>query len=116
VICRWRMLVPAENQEVESVMSSAAVKPQIGQWYARTDTGDVFQVTGLDEGGGTIEIQSFDGDVDEIENPLWAGLPLESAPPPEGGMEPVEDMEAQDLACSQAQRILENPLALEQYS
>jgi len=110
------MLVPAENQEVESVMSSAAVKPQIGQWYARTDTGDVFQVTGLDEGGGTIEIQSFDGDVDEIENPLWAGLPLESAPPPEGAMEPVEDMEAQDLACSQAQRILENPLALEQYS
>jgi hypothetical protein len=97
-------------------MSSAAVKPRIGQWYERTDTGDVFQVTGLDEDDRTIEIQSFDGDVDEIESPVWAGLPLEPAAPPEDWMVPVEDMDAQDLACSQAQRILENPLALEQYS
>lgn len=94
-------------------MNSAVGSPRIGQWYERPDTAEIFRVTGIDEGAGTIEIQSFDGDVDEIDTPLWAGLPLELAQPPEDWLASMEDMEAEDVASSQAETILDNPVALE---
>jgi Family of unknown function (DUF6763) len=87
--------------------------PEIGQWYERMDRGEIFQVTGLDEGSKTIEIQAFDGNVDEIDADTWATLPLELAEPPEDWSEPIEEMEAEDLASAQAETTLENPIALE---
>jgi hypothetical protein len=95
-------------------MNSATGSPEIGQWYERADSGTLFQVTGLDEGAGTVEIQSFDGDVGEIEARIWSGLPLERVQLPEDGLGPAEEMEAQDLAFSQAETLLANPRALEQ--
>lgn len=97
-------------------MNGTAGNPQIGQWYERTDNAEIFQVTGLDEEAGTIETQSFDGDVGEIDGQIWAGLPLERAQAPEDWMAPVKDMEAQDLACVEAATLLENPLALEWFA
>ena len=64
-------------------MSSTVGRPEIGQWYERMDRGERFQVTGLDERDGTIEIQLLDGDVDELETEAWAGLSLERADSPE---------------------------------
>ena len=55
--------------------------PQIGQWYLRWDSGELFQVTGLDEESGTVELQSFDGDLNEIELDSWRHLPLARAEP-----------------------------------
>jgi hypothetical protein len=95
-------------------MNSATGSPEIGQWYERADSGTLFQVTGLDEAAGTVEIQSFDGDVGEIEARIWSGLPLERVQLPEDGLGPAEEMEAQDLAFSQAETLLANPRALEQ--
>lgn len=57
--------------------------PQIGQWYQRGDTDDLFQVTGLDEKSGTIELQDFNGDLSEIELESWRLLPLTLAEPPQ---------------------------------
>lgn len=70
-------------------MNSATGNPESGQWYERADCGTLFQVTGLDEAAGTVEIQSFDGDVGEIEARIWSGLPLERVQPPEDGLGPL---------------------------
>jgi len=70
---------------------------RIGQWYLRSDKGQVFQVTGLDAKARTIEIQSFDGDLDEIDEESWSALPLELAEPPEDWTGPVDDVEVDDL-------------------
>ena len=40
---------------------------RIGQWYQHLDKGEMFVVTGIDDRSGAIEIQTFDGDLDEIE-------------------------------------------------
>lgn len=97
-------------------MNDTVGNPRIGQWYERTDNADIFQVTGLDEGAGTVEIQSFDGDVGELDAQIWPGLPLELAQAPEDWMVPLEAMEAQDLVCAQAENLLGNPLALERFA
>ena len=73
------------------------IGPEIGQWYARTDRSELFQVVGRDEQSRTIEIQYFDGDLDEIEAEEWSGLPLERTEPPEEPAAAMDDVEAEDL-------------------
>ena len=51
-------------------MSVAARYPGIGQWYRRPN-GTMFEVVAVDERAGTIEIQQFDGTVDEIDLESW---------------------------------------------
>ncbi len=64
-------------------MNSAVGSPQIGQWYEQADNGELFQVTGIDAGTGTIEIQDADGNIDEMEPDVWATLTLQFGEPPE---------------------------------
>lgn len=97
-------------------MNSLVAEPQIGQWYGRPDNQDIFQVTGLDERSRTIEIQYFDGTLDEIDADTWTSLPLEFAEPPEQGLDSAEEDEAQEGAQSQAEALIEDPAALEQLS
>jgi hypothetical protein len=97
----------------ESAMSSTVGDPQIGQWYERLDNGAVFQVTGVDESGMTIELQAIDGDLDEVDPETWAAMPLELRGAPEDWVGPIDDMEADDLACSEAEMMLDNPQMLE---
>lgn len=82
-------------------MNTAVGRAQIGQWYLRRDKGETFQVTGLDEKAKTIEIQVFDGDLDEIDQEAWSTLPLERAEPPEDWTGPVDDVEVDDLGYSE---------------
>ena len=94
-------------------MSSAVGYPEIGQWYERTNNGEIFQVTGIDENAKTIELQAVDGAIDEIDAETWVALPLELAGSPEDWTGPIDDMEADDLACSEAEMVLDNPAMLE---
>ncbi len=82
-------------------MNAGVGRAQIGQWYLRRDKGEIFQVTGYDEKSGTIEIQAFDGDLDEIDEELWSELPLGFAEPPEDWTGPVDDVERDDLGYSE---------------
>lgn len=68
----------------------------IGQWYTRYDTGEIFQVTGLDEESGTIEIQTDDGDLNELEQENWRLLPLALAQPPSDWSSPDDDTHIED--------------------
>ena len=76
---------------------------RIGQWYAHRDKGEIFQVVGYDAGSRTIEIQTFDGDLDEMDLDTWAGLPLAHAEPPEDWTGPVDDLERDDLGYSETE-------------
>jgi hypothetical protein len=94
-------------------MSNAVGEPEIGQWYERADTGDLFQVTCIDDHWKTIEIQAADGDIGEIEAEIWAALPLELAELPEDWSGPIKDLEAEHLTRLRAARAFENPAILQ---
>jgi len=76
-------------------------RAQTGQWYLRQHKGEAFLVTGYDDRSRTIEIQTFDGDIDEIDQEVWTTLPLEFAEPPEDWTGPVDDVEVDDLGCTE---------------
>lgn len=76
-------------------------RPEIGQWYLHQDKGEMFLVTGYDDAARTIEIQNFDGDVDEIDAAIWSAMPLERAAEPEDWTGPLDDVEVDDLGLSE---------------
>jgi len=82
-------------------MNMNLMHPEIGQWYAHTDKGELFQVVGRDAESRTIEIQYFDGDVDEIDADTWATLSIERTEPPEDVTAPMDDIETDDLGYSE---------------
>ena len=84
-------------------MNPGVGEARIGQWYCHTDKGEMFQVTGRDYRARTVEIQTFDGDVDEIDQEAWTTLPLSFAEPPENWTGPVDDVETDDLGYSETQ-------------
>jgi hypothetical protein len=77
--------------------STSVGPPEIGQWYARGDKGEQFRVIGRDNESRAIEIQTFDGDVDEIDAASWGTLSLERVEPPEDSTAPLDDVELDDL-------------------
>lgn len=81
---------------------SNRLQPLVGQWYNHLDKGDLFQVVALDEASGTIEIQEFDGDLDEIDFEEWRQMIVESAAAPEDWTGPVDEIEADDRGYTDA--------------
>lgn len=65
--------------------------PQVGQWYTQLDTRETFLVTGYDDASRTIETQTVDGDLNEIDEEIWNTLPLAFAEPPEDWTEVIDD-------------------------
>lgn len=84
-------------------MNTSVGRPEIGRWYARADKGQQFRVVGRDDESRSIEVQSFDGDVDEIDAEVWATLPLERIEPPEDWTAPMDDVETDDLGYSETE-------------
>lgn len=58
------------------------INPTVGDWYKRPG-GGIFEVVALDEDDGTIEIQHFDGTVEEVELDSWGEVVLSTAEAPE---------------------------------
>ncbi len=82
-------------------MNTDVGRARIGLWYTRLDKGEIFQVVGYDPNSRTIETQTFDGDLDELDLQTWFGLPLAFAEPPEDWTGPVDDVERDDLGYSE---------------
>ena len=61
---------------------ASGVIPAVGHWYQNPDQSK-FEVIALDEDEGVIEIQYFDGELDEMEFDVWPQLGLEGVSPPE---------------------------------
>ncbi len=56
--------------------------PLIGQWFRRPN-GTLFEVVAIDEDAATVEVQQFDGTIDEFDIETWPGLLLTEAAAPE---------------------------------
>jgi len=64
----------------------ASPQPSVGSWY-RLEGGELFEVVAIDDDDATIEIQYFDGTVEEMDLEEWETRceerALEPADPPE---------------------------------
>jgi hypothetical protein len=69
--------------------------PTIGRWYRRPN-GQLFEVVAVDEDDETIEVQFFDGTIDEIDIETWANLLVENVAAPEDWTGSV-DMDPDDF-------------------
>lgn len=76
---------------------SNRLPPIVGNWYSHRDKGELFQVVALDEDSGTIEIQDFDGGIDEVDFDEWRQLAGASAAQPEDWGGPVDDVEPDEF-------------------
>lgn len=77
------------------------LEPIVDQWYVHQDKGEMFRIVATDAATGNVEIQYFDGDVEEIERDSWRELDIEAAAPPEDWTGPYDDIEFDDLGTSE---------------
>lgn len=63
-------------------MNDLLYPPIVGDWY-RNLKGEIFEVVALDEDDGTIEIQYFDGSLEELDEDAWGEQFMEPIEPPE---------------------------------
>ena len=73
------------------------VDPIIGNWYRNQETGNDFEVVALDEDAQTVEIQYFDGELEEFDLDAWYELPIDPIEAPEAWSGPFDEMEPDDL-------------------
>ncbi|MDX1696950.1 MAG: DUF6763 family protein [Thiohalobacterales bacterium] len=57
-------------------------QPRIGDWY-QSINGDRFEIVALDDDEGTLEIQYYDGAIEEIDFDSWAEMEIDSIEAPE---------------------------------
>lgn len=76
---------------------STELAPIVGNWYRHLDKGQVFCVVAIDEDAGVVELQHFDGDIEEVELAPWYQMTLEPAEAPEDWTGPADDIERDDL-------------------
>lgn len=68
--------------------------PAIGRWFERPG-GATFEVVAIDEDGATVEIQQFDGTIDQIDVDAWPDLSVVEIAPPDDWSGSV-DMDPED--------------------
>lgn len=73
----------------------AVTYPVIGHWY-RKSNGSLFEVVAIDEQDATVDLQYFDGTIDEIDLERWSLLLIESVGAPEDWSGSV-DMDPEDF-------------------
>lgn len=68
--------------------------PVVGEWYRRFN-GALFEVVAVDRDDGTVEVQHFDGTVEEFDLEAWEEQDFEEAQAPEDWTGSV-DVEPED--------------------
>lgn len=68
--------------------------PVVGDWYRRND-GALFEVVAIDRDDGTVEVQHFDGTLEEFDLESWEEQDFEEAQAPEDWTGSV-DVEPED--------------------
>jgi hypothetical protein len=71
--------------------------PICNQWYSHIDKGQRFFVAATDEATGTVEIQHFDGDLEEISVEEWRLWDIELSVAPENWAGPLDVGNVDDL-------------------
>jgi hypothetical protein len=66
------------------------IDPIIDNWYMHLDKGQRFQVVDIDEDAGTVELQHFDGDLEEVTMDEWYEMDIDVAEEPENWSGPLD--------------------------
>ena len=66
-------------------------------WYAHLDKGQSFRVVAVDEDSRSVDIQYFDGQVEEIDMDAWYEMDVEPAEAPENWSGAVDVGEVDDF-------------------
>jgi hypothetical protein len=62
--------------------------PVVGEWYRNQSA--LFEVVAIDRDDGTVEVQHFDGTLEEFDLESWADQEFQGAQPPEDWTGSVE--------------------------
>jgi hypothetical protein len=73
------------------------IEPIEGNWYVHLDKGQRFEVVTVDSERGLVEIQHFDGDLEEVSLEEWDEMPVELSEEPENWSGPIDVDEIDDL-------------------
>ena len=76
---------------------SNELDPRIDQWYAHRDKGQRFYVVAVDEENDMVEIQHFDGDLEEFSMEEWRKLKVDLSVEPENWSGALDIAETDDL-------------------
>jgi hypothetical protein len=83
----------------------SAINPVVGQWYRHPDAdkGEMFQVIDIDTDEDTVEVQYFDGDIEELPQGTWHAQGLQSCAPPEDWTGPYDEIARDDRGYSDSE-------------
>lgn len=73
------------------------IDPIVGNWYEHLDKGLKFEVVAVDEDEALVEVQYFNGDIEEIDLETWYELEIEPAEAPEDWTGPMDSIETDDM-------------------
>ncbi len=73
------------------------IDPLIDQWYLHQDKGQRFFITAVNDVAKTIEVQHFDGDIEEFTLDEWRGLDIELSEEPENWSGALDIAEKDDF-------------------
>lgn len=71
--------------------------PRVGSWYRNLEDSRLFEIVAMDEDDGTIEIQYFESEIEELDMDTWGELALESTAAPEDWSGPYDDLVSDDM-------------------
>ena len=71
--------------------------PVVNNWYRDMENERVFEVVAIDEDDGTVEIQYFESEIEEIDIDNWYELTLEMMAQPEDWSGPYDDLVGDDF-------------------
>ena len=75
---------------------SVKSEPVIGKWY-QNDAGASLEIIALDSDEGVVEIQYFDGAVEELDFDTWYESGMKPAAAPEDWSGPFDDLVRDDM-------------------
>jgi len=76
---------------------STEVDPIIATWYCHLNKGQRLFVVAVDESARIVEVQHFDGDVEEFDLDTWYQLDIELCKAPENWSGPLDIGNVDDL-------------------
>ncbi len=75
---------------------STELDPIVGKWYEDVERDQQFIVVSIDEDNGMVEVQDFEGEVEEIDLDDWYAMDLEVTEAPEGWSRSRDDSDDED--------------------
>jgi hypothetical protein len=87
----------ATKIDKQAITMSSEADPIIEAWYHYPQKAQKFKVTALDDRADTVEIQYFDGSIDELDLDSWYEMDIERIEEPEDWTGPMDNIEEDDL-------------------